>query len=307
MTLFFSRRSYNSTTQKFTNNASAVTRYLTVTAQASDGGTWSGGTMTQANWLDQVSSQMQSNDVLIYVHGFNTSQPDMLRRAAKIEAGVRAHGYRGAVVSYDWPSDGSVVKYKSDRHDAKKTAPHLVSDGIAPLLNLPSRPKVHIIAHSMGTYLTLRALSDFGDSVGPGQGSWSLDQIMFVSADVDQAWMEKGAWGGLVLKERSHRFTNYYSQLDEVLNLAGGFIHGRPRAGRRGLPIPLHAKHIDVYCNEQYKRDVPSADRTVPYSHRWWFDNDGFYKDVAQTIAGVDENGMNTRRVTNTTDLALLT
>lgn len=307
MTLFFSRRTYNSSNNTFTNNASTVTRYLSVVGDGPNGGTWRGNMMDQSAWLTQVSGQLGSNDILIYVHGFNTSQPDMLRRSALIEAGVKRHGFRGAFVAYDWPSDGSLAKYPSDRRDAKKTAPALVTDGIAPLLGLPSRPKIHVIAHSMGAYLVLRAFSDFGDSIGPGNAGWSTDQVMFAAADVDQAWMEKGAWGGLVMNERSTRFTNYYSQKDEVLNLSRSFINGRTRAGRSGLPAMLHPKHVDVYCNEQYKRDVPGAKRTIPYSHRWWFDNDGFFKDVAKTIAGDDENTMNTRRVTNTTDLALLT
>jgi esterase/lipase superfamily enzyme len=280
---------------------------MSVVGDGPDGGTWRGNMMEQSSWLGKVSAEMASNDILIYVHGFNTSQSGMLRRSAKIQAGVKKHGFRGAFVAYDWPSDGKLTKYASDRNDAKKTAPALVADGIAPLLGLPSRPKVHIIAHSMGTYLVLRAFSDFGDSIGPGNASWSTDQVMFVSGDVDKKWMEKGAWGGLVMKERSNRFTNYYSQLDEILNLSGSFIHGGPRAGREGLPPLLHAKQVDVYCNEQYKRDVPSNERTAVYSHRWWFDNDGFYKDIAQTIAGKDENAMNTRRTTNLSDLALLT
>lgn len=307
MTLFFSRRSYNTSTNRFTNNASVVTRYMSVLGDGPDSGTWRGSMMDQSAWVGKVSDQMGSDDILIYVHGFNTSQAQMLRRTAKIEAGVKRHGFRGAVIAYDWPSDGSLAKYPSDRNDAKRTAPALVADGIAPLLALPSRPKIHVIAHSMGAFLTLRAFSDFGDSIGPGSSAWSADQVMFAAADVDQAWMEKGAWGGLVVKERSKRFTNYYSQLDEVLNLSGNFINGRARAGRKGLPSVLHAKHVDVYCNEQYKRDVASTDRTVPYSHRWWFDNDGFYKDMAQTMAGTDAHSMSTRRVTNTSDLALLT
>ena len=306
MTLFFSRRSYNSSTDMFTKNVSSLTRYVSVAGEAPEGGSWRGGIIDQADWLDQVSAKMQSDDILIYVHGFNTPQSEMLRRTNKIEDGVRAHGFSGAVVAYDWPSDGSVAKYQSDRNDAKKTATSLVRDGIAPLLALPSRPKIHLIAHSMGAFLTLRALSDFGDSIGPGGTAWSLEQVMFAAADVDQAWMEKGAWGGLILKERSHRFTNYYNGRDEVLNLSGTIVHGRRRAGRRGLPQTLHARHVDVYCNEQYKRDVPEPDRSITYSHRWWFDNDGFYKDLALTIAGQDENAMPTRRTTNTTDLALL-
>jgi hypothetical protein len=52
---------------------------------------------------------------------------------------------------------------------------------------------------------------------------------------------------------------------------------------------------------------VPEPDRTTVYSHAWWFDNPGFYKDLALTLRGSDARTMPTRRATNIDDLALLT
>lgn len=298
MALYFSRRSYNAQTRKFTNNAASVTRYVQMTSSTS------GGIISQADWLQQVRQAGGTREVLIYVHGFNTSQSDMLDRLGKIENGLQANGFRGAVVAYDWPSDGVLDAYDRDRTDAKRVAPHLVGDGMLPLLGMSPRPKVHILAHSMGALVVLRAFSDFGDSAG---GGWAADQVMFASGDVDSAWLEKGAWGGLVLDRRAARFTNYYSGRDRVLSIPGElFNKGRPRAGQAGMPPLVTDGHWDIYCNEQYVRDVPSSDQTLTYSHRWWFDNDGFYKDVALTVAGRDATTMPTRRRTNISDLALL-
>ncbi|MCG7520765.1 alpha/beta hydrolase [Ruegeria sp. Ofav3-42] len=308
MALFFSRRTYNASKKKFTLKPAAKTRYVNITKTSSDGRIRKGSIVKKAKWLDLVRQQGGDKEVLIYVHGFNTSQKDMLDRLAKIEAGVRSNGYTGAVIAYDWPSEGSVHAYDRDRSDAKTVAPHLVGDGMMPLLAMPSRPKVHILAHSMGAFVVLRAFSDFGDSAGPGDGNWGADQVMFASADVDSTWLEKGAWGGLVLKKRSQRFTNYYSGRDKVLALAGGLIHGgRARAGHVGMPDLTEKAHWDIYCNLQYKRHVPKPKRTRVYSHRWWFDNAGFFKDLELTIAGKDAKTMPTRKKTTTKDLALLT
>jgi hypothetical protein len=156
----------------------------------------------------------------------------------------------------------------------------------------------------MGGYLTLRAL---GDPKVEGLGNWSVDQIMFASADVDQRILEKGLWGSALLKQRAKRFTNYYSGLDTVLDLAGNFIHGgTKRAGRFGLPNAVFSNHIDVYSNEQYSQDVPSSKRSATVSHSWWFDNSKFYKDVAKTMAGIAPDKMSTRKPTNKADWALL-
>lgn len=307
MTLFFSRRTFNAQKKKFTDNVASLTRYVSITGTTSGGGGWQGGIISQGDWLDQVQQQGGTDDVLIYVHGFNTEQADMLKRMQKIETGLAAHGFNGALVAFDWPSDGSVLRYDADRRDAKAVAQYLVSDGIVPLLGLAPKPRVHIVAHSMGALVVLRGFSDFGDSAGPGQAAWSAEQVMFASGDVDRVWHERGAWGALVLNQRSARFTNYYSGRDQVLALSGGLVNGgRERVGHGGMPPLLYDAHHDVYCNEQYKKDVPEADRTLIYSHQWWFDNDGFYRDLALTIAGQAADQMPTRQATNISDQALL-
>jgi len=309
MPLFFSRRAYNARTRKFTNNRSTVTRYVALEGQTPGSGGWKGAIISQPDWLQKLRASGAAHGVLIYVHGFNTSQADMLRRMDKIEMGLRAEGFQGAVVAFDWPSDGSVLNYDPDKTDAKHVAPFLVHDALVPIMKMSGKPKTSILAHSMGAFLTLRALSDVGDSVVSGSGAWKLDQVCFASADADAAWLEKGAWGALILKHRSRRFTNYYNGRDRVLKLSGGLINGgRKRLGRIGMPQLVTAKQFDVYCNEQYLRDVPDNEQTMLYSHTWWFDNPGFYNDLNRTLRGDDAETMPTRKATNKPpDQALLT
>ncbi|WP_298971389.1 alpha/beta fold hydrolase [uncultured Roseobacter sp.] len=307
MTLFFSRRTYNASKTKFTNNPAQLTRYVRITDGPDADGTWSGGIISQKDWLDQVHAEAETDEVTIFVHGFNNDQLDMLRRFDKIKTGLRDQGYRGAVVAFDWPSEGNVLAYDNDKRNAKATAQCLVEDGIIPLTTRSNATKINLIAHSMGAYLTLRALSDFGDAASPGSGVWKLNQIMFVSGDADARWFARGAWGSLLLAHRSNRFTNYFSQLDQVLNLPAVIGNGlQKRVGRSGMPQVIDKNHVDVYSHEQYLQDVILQDRTTAFSHQWWFDNDKFYKDAALTIAGEDAQQMPTRRRMNTTDLALL-
>lgn len=303
MALFFSRRTYNATKKAFTNNAAEKTRYVTM----SDTTPRRGSNLSQADWLDLVRAEGGNTEILIYVHGFNTSQNDMLDRMAKIKAGVKAQGFNGAVIAYDWPSNGSVLAYGSDRRDAKKTAPYLVQDGILPLLGLSPKPRIHLIAHSMGAYAVLRAFSDFGDAAGAFSGRWGVDQVTFVSGDVDSAWLEKGAWGSLVLKHRSKRFTNYFSGQDRVLAVGEEFVNaGSPRAGQVGMPELTAPEHWDIYSDAQFRKDVPKSKQNEQVlSHRWWFDSSGFYKDLTRTLAGDDAESMPTRKPTDKRRLAL--
>ena len=309
MALIFSRRAYDNRTQKFTNNLSTRTRYVKLTKTGAGSNSWIGGVISQQDWLTQVKSAGSTNEVLIYVHGFNTKQTDMLDRMGKIETQLKGQGFGGTVVAFDWPSDGFVLNYNSDRRDAKAAAPSLVADGVLPLLGMSPKPRVSLLAHSMGALVVLRGFSDFGDGAGSGSSNWKVDEACFVSADVDSAWFEKGAWASLVLDKRAGRFTNYWSGRDGVLQLAGGFISGgRVRVGQVGMPQLTSARHHDVYSNEQYLRDVPPSQQKKRYSHTWWFDNVGFFKDVRATIRGDAASGMATRKPTNTPpDQALLT
>lgn len=293
MTLFATRRTYNAQTNRFTNNAAALTRYVQITSTT--GPVSKGGIISRADWHREVLRAADSREILFYVHGFNTSQTTMLHRQAALERGLRKHGYRGAVVGFDWPSDGNVLAYDSDRTDAKKVAPYLVTEAIGLFLNETPRFRLHVLAHSMGAYLTLRGFSGLGDA--PGARKWDVDQAMFAAADVDVEWMRKGAWGSLVMDRRANRLTNYYNGNDAVLQLSGDFIHGgRRRAGRKGLPDLVASAQIDVDATQRY---AAFPQKGAQISHRFYFEDDGFFKDVALTIAGTAADDMPTRQITN--------
>jgi len=304
MDYFFSRRTFNQSKGKFTKDFAALTRYARVPEPIAEAG--AAHLISRDQWLQGVLSSATTNDVVIFVHGFNTSQAEMLIRQRKIQGGLMAHGFGGAVIGLDWASDGVLSGYGRDRTDAKKTAPYLVLDGIGPILNARPGIRIHILAHSMGAYLTLRGFSQVGDSGAPGTHPWGVEQVLFLAADVTVGWMEAGAWGGLVMDHRCKRLTNYYSGFDDVLALSEINKFGTaPKIGRNGMSGPLPGRFNDLYCGQQYDRTVPQAQRSVRYSHTWYFDNAGVYQDVARTLAGQSAATMPTRLPASNGDQAL--
>ncbi|TDT75402.1 alpha/beta hydrolase family protein DUF900 [Litoreibacter halocynthiae] len=306
MTLFFSRRALNTKTNTFTNNMSSLTRYVSVQGQRPDG-KWSSHLLDRDAFVAAARAEPQSDDVLIYVHGFNTKQRDMLARHKLIEDGLRGQGYSGAVISFDWPSRGKTSAYGRDLRMAGKVGKYLVEGGILPMLESTWKPRVHLMCHSMGAFITLDGFARFGDTNGPGTGAWKVDQILLASGDAHRRDFEKGTAGALVLRHHAKRLTNYYSNDDEVLTLAVAY-HGKPRVGLSGMPDLVFGEHIDVYATERYRHIKPGFPNNTAeqlYSHRWWFEDTRFFEDASLTIAGGAADGLPTRTRTNLGTLAL--
>ena len=283
MRFFYSRRTFNQSDGRFSNNRASVTRYVSLSNTTS--AVTTGHLMDAQAWAQGVHAQSQNNDVVIYVHGFNTSQNTMLQRMDKISAGLKAQNYQGAVVAFDWPSDGQPwpSAYRRDWFDAKAVARHMVLDGIKLLREANPNARIHLLAHSLGAFLALRGFGEVGNAFFPGQ----VEQAVFVAADTDQDWMIDGAWGSLVMQQRCDRLTNYYSLEDQILDLAGQFLNGNTlRSGRHGIrpdPAPTFA---DVSCGDRYLSEVPSHQQGPISSHSWYFDSSRFYQDLASTFSG---------------------
>lgn len=289
MAFIFSRRAYLPAESRFTNSASGTTRYLRLVA--SDAGPHGGPAMSPTDWLAMVQDTAQTPDILIFVHGYNTSQAALWRRHMVLKRKLVENGYKGALVSYDWPSDGDRLRYISERREAKAVSTAFLADGILMLLTRAAGYRVHILAHSMGAYLTLRALAAFG-------GVGRVDQVIFTAADINSAWMGSGVWGGMVMQRRCLRFTNYHNPDDKVLILSKNWFHsGAERAGLEGLPDRTPPNCRDVYCARQYQ--IGTAARTLARSHNWYFEDSGFYRDLSMTLAGVKAAQMPTRVATN--------
>lgn len=294
MLYFFSRRAFNAQSGQFSNNASDVTRYVGIDDVGSP--ISKGSLIDKGPWVQKVLMQAGQGPVLFYVHGFNTTQTQMLKTLATLRARLRAQGYPGTVVAYDWPSDGDLFGYARDRTDAKKVAPYLPLDGLAPLMAASPGTPLHVLAQSMGTYLVLRGFAEVPDSGAPGTTPWKIGQLLFTAADVDQLWLNKGAWGALVVERRCARLTNYYSGLDLVLDVSGKIINGgTKRAGRYGIRPNGPANAADVDCEGRYLAAVPPNQRTEQKSHNWFYGDDTVYRDMALTLAGTPSAALPTR------------
>lgn len=120
-----------------------------------------------------------TRDVLIYVHGFNQTFENAALDAARISEGIR---FRGETMVFSWPSKASLLDYGYDRESAMWSRDAL-DQVLTGLMASPVTGRIHIVAHSVGTMLTMEALRQIcarqpaaGDRIGA---------VVFASPDID--------------------------------------------------------------------------------------------------------------------------
>ena len=244
-------------------------------------------------------------DILVYVHGYNNSTNDVMHRHNLLQKNLANEGFRGAIVSFDWPSANSPFNYLEDKEDAIVTARHLVDDMILPLARrqliqhkIKCAINLHLLGHSLGAYVIQEAFFRADENPNISLVNWSVDQIAFIAADIPQGSLTENDSRSVPLFSHSQRITNYQNPHDSVLPYARDKDRGRPRAGRVGIPEgaprTLHNVNVGKHWSTLSERD---SDAGGVWSHSWHFDDRTFAKDLVHTLAGDTGREIPTRKL----------
>jgi esterase/lipase superfamily enzyme len=162
-------------------------------------------------------------DVLIYVHGFNQTFETAALDAAHLADGI---SFRGQTMVFSWPSKAGLFDYAYDRESAMWSRDDF-ERVLQSVVTTPSAGRVHIVAHSMGTMLTLESLRQLyardGDTVADKIGA-----VVFASPDIDMDVFSSAInrIGSLARKITVITATN-----DRALALSGRIAGGMTRVG----------------------------------------------------------------------------
>lgn len=247
-------------------------------------------------------------DILVFIHGYNNNQEIVMKRHRQLKKDLVAAGYKGAVMSFDWPSANSALNYLEDRHDAKVTALQLVTDGIR-ILSREQGPNcminIHLLGHSTGAYVIREAFDD-ADDANLAQASWMVSQIAFIGGDISSGSLEQGNASSEALYRHCVRFTNYSNGSDSVLKLSNTKRLGMaPRVGRVGLPADVPKKAVNIDCTDYFQLldsndTVKSSDQNAEigsFDHSWHIGNKVFALDLFELLKGdIDRNLFPTRQ-----------
>lgn len=269
---------------------------------------WYKAVRAAAAWQNEQGEAR--GDLLWVVHGYNMSVADVIQRHRRLKADLIALGFKGTVVSFDWPSDDKALAYLPDRHRAKEAAYRLVSDGIA-YLSAEQTPScsinIHVFGHSTGAYVIREAFDDADDNELLNM-SWTVSQVLFAAGDVSAQSMGAGNGKSQSLYRHCIRLTNYASRYDQALDLSNVKRLGvAPRVGRIGLPDNAPPQAVNVDCTAYYAKLVEDSSNLAaqdqPHgfvgikSHSWYFGNRTFTRDLFGVMIGEDRTIIPTRAV----------
>ena len=117
-------------------------------------------------------------DAVIFVHGFNNTFTEGLYRIAQLRHDLEVPG---VAVHYSWPSAAEPLGYVYDRDSmmfARAGLEELIREVIA-----AGATRVTLVAHSMGSFLTMEALRSM--ALRDGQIAAQVRGVVLISPDID--------------------------------------------------------------------------------------------------------------------------
>lgn len=226
--------------------------------------------------VNKALAASHNTELLIYVHGSNNTVPRAAAQAAQFRHFM---GRRMVVVSFMWPSAGSLLRYLTDVNNAAATV-----DPFARLVELlaanTTASKIDVLAYSAGAQVTSPALAQLG-TPRPGEtrdaqrARLRLGQIYFAAPDIDTRRFVNELGAYIDLTDRVSIAANVN---DSVLRFAA--IVGRAsRAGRPNLTeLSEEQSAFLIDASQKLRFDIIKVDpNDIPNlpqsSHDFWYDD----------------------------------
>jgi len=162
-------------------------------------------------------------DVLIYVHGFKQTFEKSALDAAHLSDGIRFHG---RTMLFSWPSKAGLFDYAYDRDSAMWSRDDF-ERVLHSVVTAPGVGRIHIVAHSMGTMLTLESLRQLEAQYGDNDAD-RIGAVVFAAPDID---MDVFSAAITHIGPLARKITVITSTNDRALALSGRIAGGTTRVG----------------------------------------------------------------------------
>jgi esterase/lipase superfamily enzyme len=244
---------------------------------------------SEQEFLTAVKERVKTSprrECLVFIHGFNVSFEDAVRRTGQIAYDLN---FEGAPVLFSWPSQGSAVPLNSYLKDDRNS--RLSADSLhrllASLAEQTPRLTIHVVAHSMGGRVVQGALEKFA-AEAPKARVKPLREVALLAPDIDAELFRRAAGK---LAGVAERLTLYASSNDAALSVSQQTA-GYKRAGQAG-PDLVVVPGVDTI-------DATQVDTSaLGLKHLYYADNTTILSDIFQLLRGLSpaERGPRLERV----------
>jgi esterase/lipase superfamily enzyme len=162
-------------------------------------------------------------DILIYVHGFKQTFETAALDAAHLADGIK---FRGQTMVFSWPSKAGLFDYAYDRESAMWSRDDF-ERVLQSVVTAPGAGRVHVVAHSMGTMLTLESLRQLYARNGDAATD-KIGAVVFASPDID---MDVFSSAVIRIGPIGRKITVVTATNDRALALSGRLAGGMTRVG----------------------------------------------------------------------------
>jgi esterase/lipase superfamily enzyme len=176
-----------------------------------------------------------SRDILLYVHGFNTGLDEARFRLAQV---VADGGFSGVPALFTWNSRGGLFNYESDK-EAATVARDALEKVLLGLAATPGVGRVHILAHSMGAWLTMETLRGVALAGHPDLDG-RLGEVMLAAPDIDL-----NVFRQQVARLDPRHVTIFVANNDRALSISSRIAGARQRLGAMNPEKPEDKAELD--------------------------------------------------------------
>jgi esterase/lipase superfamily enzyme len=179
----------------------------------------------------QAAARHFREQIFVYVHGYNNSFKASAQRAAML---VLDMALDCPACVFSWPSRTGLAGYIADRDEADDGVKDFVEQLEAMAERLPGST-VHIVAHSTGCQLVLRAIEVLSCDPKRAPTRVKIGEVVFAHADVGAARLRR------VMEEKANlefRLTSYFSRTDLAMLASDLLRLESTRVGRQPVNIP---------------------------------------------------------------------
>ncbi len=177
-------------------------------------------TMVRSARARLLAARSSLGQALVFVHGFNVSFDNAVRRAGQLAYDLN---FDGPVFVFSWPSQEKTLSYIADRESAQLSADSLRTF-LETVVAETKASRIHIIAHSMGN-VTLAEAFQRMDAVRLRQ--LNLGELVLASPDLNPGHFERLS---RQIEAHGAKSTIYAASSDRALSFSS-WIHGASQLG----------------------------------------------------------------------------